>query len=345
MSNELLMELFEYYDLYSLFYSFGSLNSRISNVIYHCDVSVDFDKIKPSDFIDFIHDIIPKFNTKKFRSLHSSIPYKTEVIANDKSLLYFTHIRSLSLDDIKLDVVKCMISRINFPRLERLSINEYQTKYSETQPVLKHFLDSNRYKYLRIYKDPSGITEEVTSVLLIEYVTFFGVSVPCHFLNFLNQSPHLKYIKAKLSFSENTPKPVFLSPIPCYNTLTHLNLALCDDICMETIAYLLKCVPRIRHLKVVGYSNTSPESTDPKFWELYLSTYLLDLKRLSLSIYVRALNPSSVLVWNYLMDKAEIIEQIKKSNYWSSHRWKTSFNSSRSTFTDDNIYRAKFSVD
>jgi hypothetical protein len=69
MSNELFMEIFEYYDLYSLFYSFGSLNSRIDNILHHCQVSVDFDKVK---LIDFISQILSKFNPKNIRSLHSS---------------------------------------------------------------------------------------------------------------------------------------------------------------------------------------------------------------------------------------------------------------------------------
>jgi hypothetical protein len=60
MSNELLMEIFEYYDLYSLFNSFGLLNSRIVNILYHCKVSVNFDKVKSID------QILPKFNSTIF---------------------------------------------------------------------------------------------------------------------------------------------------------------------------------------------------------------------------------------------------------------------------------------
>jgi len=75
MSNELFMEIFEYYDLYSLFYSFGSLNSRINNILYDCQVSVDFDQVKSIDFIDFISQTLSKFNPKNIRSLHSSNRY------------------------------------------------------------------------------------------------------------------------------------------------------------------------------------------------------------------------------------------------------------------------------
>ncbi len=72
MSNELIIELFGYYDLYSLYYSFGSLNSRIDNIIFHCQVFVDFDQVKPIDFVDFIRHALPKFNAKNIRSLYAS---------------------------------------------------------------------------------------------------------------------------------------------------------------------------------------------------------------------------------------------------------------------------------
>jgi hypothetical protein len=114
------MKIFEYYDLYSLFYSFGSLNSRINNILYDCQVSVDFDQVKSIDFIDFISEILSKFNPKNIRSLHSSNQYQMGVLADDKSLIYFTHIRSLSLNNIKLNIIENIFSRIHFSRLERI---------------------------------------------------------------------------------------------------------------------------------------------------------------------------------------------------------------------------------
>ncbi len=54
MSNELLMILFEYYDLYSLFNSFSSLNYRIDNILQHCQVHVDLDQVKPIDFVEIL---------------------------------------------------------------------------------------------------------------------------------------------------------------------------------------------------------------------------------------------------------------------------------------------------
>jgi hypothetical protein len=72
MSNELLMELFEYYDFHSLFNSYSSLNSRIDQIFHRCQYYVDLDYVKPFDFIHFLAHTLPKVNPKKIRSLSSS---------------------------------------------------------------------------------------------------------------------------------------------------------------------------------------------------------------------------------------------------------------------------------
>jgi hypothetical protein len=65
------------------------------------EASVDFDKVKSTHTVDFFGDILPKFNANKIRSLNSSIPCMTGVIARDKCLFYFKNIRSLSLNNIE----------------------------------------------------------------------------------------------------------------------------------------------------------------------------------------------------------------------------------------------------
>jgi hypothetical protein len=122
MSNELLMEIFEYYDLYS----FSLLNSRIDNILYHCQVSVDFDQVKSIDFVHFITHTLPKFNPKNIRSFYASNPDQIEVLANDKSLMCFTQIRSLSLNNTQSNIIEYMFSRIHFSRVERVLLDKYK---------------------------------------------------------------------------------------------------------------------------------------------------------------------------------------------------------------------------
>src|SRR5262249_35454722 len=151
-------------------------------------------------------------------------------------------------------------------------------------------------------------------------------------LNFLNQSPCLKYIKIQLFFGNPYREPIFLSPIPHHNTLTHLNLRLSNAVCMKTIIYLFKCVPRLYHLKLHVISTWNLQLIEPTFWETAFSTYLIELKRLSLNVFMFNTYYSTDPVWNLLPDEKEVIKQIKKSNYWSSHQWKITFRSGLSTF-------------
>jgi hypothetical protein len=318
------MELFEYYDLYSLLYSFSSLNSRIDNIIYHYQVSVDFSQVKSIEFIDFLPDILSKFNPKNIRSLHSSDPDQLLDLAQNESLIYFIHIRSLSLNNIELHIVQRLVSRIHFSHLERVLIGTCNDIYTtDTWSIFHHFLDSNRYQFLRTYKDSHNMIKEVTSVLLLEYVTFSSPSNSNNFLNFLNQSPNLKYIKAQLFFDN----PIFSSSISYHDTLTHLNLNFLGRVYMKTIIYLFQCVPQICYLKLKAHRNSHHRLVDPMFWEKLLSKYLVKLKRLSLDTYTFDKNFLNNPIWKYLTDKEKINKQIEKSNYWSSHPWKTKFNS------------------
>jgi hypothetical protein len=325
MPNELLMELFEYYDFYSLVISFSSLNSRLDNLLHHCQLHIDLDRIEPIDFIDFLAHTLPKFNPKNIQSLHGSNPYEIGVLAYDKSLIYFTHIRSLSLNNTPSNIIQCMISRIHFSSLQRVSLGKCENGYNYRRSLVKDFFDSNRYQFLRTYKDIGGIIQEITSESSIEYITLSGESIPSAFLNLLNRLPYLKHMTAVLLFLDYFPKPIFLYPIPYHYKLTHLNLRLLNDVCMTTVDYLFKCIPQIYNLKLKIESKQHPDLFNPIFWETLLSKYLVELKRLSLEASTFDMPHPIDPIWNFLMDKDKVIKQIESSNYWSSHQWKATF--------------------
>lgn len=133
---------------------------------------------------------------------------------NDKSLIYFIYIRSLSLSDIQSNIIEHMVSSIHFSSLERALISKCGIYCNNIWSSFKHF---------RIYKDFDSKTGNATSILLIEYFTISSCT-PCNFLNILNQLPYLKYIKTSINFKNQYLKPVFLSLIPYYHALTHLDL-------------------------------------------------------------------------------------------------------------------------
>lgn len=84
MSNELLMEIFEYFDLYSLYLTFYSLNYRFDSIICHSQVHVNLNQINPLYFTSFIGQFIHSNIEKgRIRSLQCSIPHQLAVLVND----------------------------------------------------------------------------------------------------------------------------------------------------------------------------------------------------------------------------------------------------------------------
>ena len=131
MSNDLLMDLFEYYDLYALWISFSSLNFRIDHLLRHCHVHIDLDLVQPIDFVRFLAHMLPRVNAKNIRSLHASKAHQIEVLATDQSLDYFTHLRSLDLSRIPSNLLQSMVSRISFSHLQRLKLDIHEDKQTK----------------------------------------------------------------------------------------------------------------------------------------------------------------------------------------------------------------------
>jgi hypothetical protein len=144
MSNELLMDLFEYYDLYTLFISFSSLNPRIDQLLRHCQVHVDLDLVQPTDFIRFLAHILPQVNAKNIRSLHASKAHQIKVLATDQSLDYFNHLRSLDLKHISSNLLQSMVSRISFSHLQRLKLDKREDDERKTVSVRVIHTDAKR---------------------------------------------------------------------------------------------------------------------------------------------------------------------------------------------------------
>jgi len=97
------------------------------------------------------------------------------------------------------------------------------------------------------------------------------------------------------------------------------------EVCIETTVYLFKCVPRLCHLKLNVESTENPQLADPIFWETVLCKYLRELKRLSLNVSILDEYHFNSHTWNSLTDEEKVVERMEKSNYWSSHQWKTTF--------------------
>ena len=342
MSNELLMDLFEYYDLYTLFMSFSSLNSRIDHLLRHCQVHVDLDLVQPTDFIRFLAHILPQVNVKNIRSLHASKEHQIKVLADDQSLDYFNQLHSLDLSHIPSNLLQSMVSRISFSHLQRLKLDIHEGKQTKRWSYSQYFLDSNNCHRLRTYNDVKGTLANIPSVLSIEHLTI-GSCTPHHFLSILKQSPYLKCFRTALDFTNRSPHFVASYPVPCSHALTQLHISPYGSSQLSALIYLLQCVPRLRHLRLRAQLEGQPDCVDPVFWQTFFHTHLLELKQLSLCVDTIDCNSSNNPIWNYLTDSEAIAKQMAKSNYWSCQRWKATFRSHPPSHPGG-IYWAEFKV-
>ncbi len=121
------------------------------------------------------------------------------VLAYNRSLIYFTHIRSLSLNNIKPNIIENIFSRIHFSRLERILFDNSSIHYNINEwSCFKHLLDSNQCQFLRTYKYSCLILRGMPHISFTECVGFLCQPNPCQFFQFLDQSPHLKCIEIQL---------------------------------------------------------------------------------------------------------------------------------------------------
>jgi hypothetical protein len=286
--------------------------------------------------------MLPRVNAKNTRSLHASKAHQIEVLVTDQSLDYFTHLRSLDLSRIPSNLLQSMVSRISFSHLQRLKLDIHEDKQTKPWSYSAHFLDSTKCHRLRTYNDVEGTLEDIPSVVSIEHLTI-GSCTPHQFLTVLKQSPSLKCFRTGLDFTNGSPHFVASYPVPCSHALTQLHISPYGHSQLSTIIYLLRCVPRLRHLRLHAQLEGQPDCVDPVFWEKFFRTHLRELKHLSLRVDTIDSHSSNNPIWNYLTDSEAIDKQIEKSNYWSSQRWKATFRSGPPPLPGG-IYWAEFKV-
>ncbi len=279
--------------------------------------------------------MLPKINVNNIRSLKDSNPHHIGIIAYDKCLIYLNNIRSLNLKNIKIEIIKDMVSRIDFNRLERVIFNRIDG--DNNWSLFKHFVESNQYPYLRTYQDEISLIGNVESLLSIEHALLFGVEYvnPINFFNFLNRCPNLKSIRILTDFRDEYVQSGISFPIPLYNTITHLDLMIFGYFNEKIILYLFKNVSQVHRLKLRCFPHNCPQLVDPSFWEICFSIYLVRLKRFYLDTFTVINTQSIDAHWNFLLNKEEICQKLEKSTYWSSHGWKPTYFAGKSTSSDD----------
>jgi len=308
MPNELLMEIFELLDWYSLYLSFSSLNSRFDAVLanFH-NIQIDLDCIPSSKIMSYLGRHLPSFNPRRIRSLQSSINRHTKLILRDDPTLdHFSFIRSLTLIKINDKTARLLSEKIRYRLganlvylfLSFVRLNGWSLHLSACPKLRQCFLpnatfspemihlQSNTVQFLQISHVQSKIDVVATSLLI--------------------HSSHLRRLNLHVAHDSTVDKNVALFVRPASlpsSRLTHLTVqsSLLD---FSSIEWLLAYAPRLRTLHVQATSSCE-RMINPSEWEQVLP---LGIKRLDLKIEVKepATLPSQIL---------------KNDDFWQSRRW------------------------
>jgi hypothetical protein len=342
MSNEVLMEIFEYYDFYSLFFSFSSLNARFNALFTRCYAGIDIDCIAPNAFIHFLGQIVPQINNYHIQSLRASNIHQMFILAHDDSLFHFTRIRSLRLCNIPPNIIRIMVERVHFYRLEHISLDQNRTQLHFDWYPSKHFLDSNRYPWLRTYSDSlMWLLDGTTLLSSLEHIRMDSASSSDNFFNLLRRSPRLKSFQTQ--FCLEPYEYSSSSTMYAHNALTSLHLKLGWDFHMSTIMYLFQSTPRVRKLTFTTSGNHYYTVVDPHWWENVLSKHLPELKQLYLQVSSHKNYAPHDPHWPVDLEEHTVRQQIETSPFWCTRTWQLTYEKQIPT-AEHNYHRAAFSV-
>jgi hypothetical protein len=344
MANEVLMEIFEYYDFYSLLFSFSSINARFDALLTGCHANIDLDRIAPNDFIRFMAQIIPQINNNYIQSIRSTNMHHMSILAHDDILFYFAHIRSLKLYNISGKIIRTISERVHFYRLEYVSIGQDSgIYYPESYPgPSSYFLDSNRYRWLRIYDDSYHhlFNFETTVLLSLEHIRVAAGSSG-DIIDLLRRSPRLKSFEMQF-----WPEPYAYpssSSFYTHNTLTNLHLKMGWEFHMPTIMYLFQSTPYVRKFTFTASKNSHYTVADPHWWESVLSKYFLKLRWLYLKVSSHKDDTLPNLEWPVDLEEYIVRQQIEASPYWRAHTWQLTYEK-RTPTVEHSYHMAAFSV-
>ncbi len=308
MSNELLMELFEYFDWYSLYFIFSSLNSRFDCVLtYVHNIDVNLDCIPSNRILSHIIRHLPSLGPHRIGSLRSSIRCHSELVLRDELVVdHFSCIRSLTLLNIDDET-----DRLFNIAIYHLAVNLVHLSLS--------YVNSNRwYLYLSIYPKlrqcllPNATFPSNLIHLQPNTVQYLQISHKQSLIHevatiLLAHSPHLRrlnlHVASDIDESSNIRPFVRPSSLPP-SALIHLTVQ-SSFLFFVSIEWLLAYVPRLRTLHVQVMSSCE-RMVNPNEWKRVLPS---NLTRLDVKVEVKELTILPL----------EISQE--NNDFWQSRQW------------------------
>ncbi|CAF0912496.1 unnamed protein product [Didymodactylos carnosus] len=311
LSNELFMEIFEYFDGYNLYHAFINLNMRINRILQNSQIRVNFMGIDKKHIFDYYcTTVLPFFETimsLKLQSMHMKI--FTRLFDFER----LTLLQSLTLDTIELNEMKKHV----LPKLPTLSNIRFLKIFDFTNEFEE--LEDNIHQV--VFKLPNLLHCH------LPYCRFLSSSfatnikhLKIHFHSFndliklFNYIPSIEYLNVclhrdVLNNDVDSFMPQFQSKLK-YLKISVVNIK------FDLIEILLS---NLLHLQHLSFSAFNLEYVDGRRWVYLLSNYLTDLKRFQFDVKYCCLPKS------FLGNISRIILTFQ-TEYWLEHQWYFVFN-------------------
>ncbi|CAF3999820.1 unnamed protein product [Adineta steineri] len=294
---ELWREVFDYFNLYELWFSFCGLNDRIDEILIQTTLHIKFEKDDIASF--FMKNVLPRLNVTNIRSLKSRYSRPVSYFFSIYYIGSLVQLRLLSITFMYLYIDNSFTFWNSLASLKYLKSLEllvcdksgYVNSIEEKEfivcsifnkgfcPLLKSFAVETDGR-TRDASIPSLIT--TTRTTNIEYISLDSLS----FNDLIKLLPALQNVKSFRIYYElshynepNEQQQKMTITISLMPKCTRLHLKLLNDIMFEDIEYILKHTPNIKDLFLSGWWHF----LDAKKWESLLSIYCPKLLKLEFS--------------------------------------------------------------
>ncbi|CAF4359089.1 unnamed protein product, partial [Adineta steineri] len=150
LSNEIIYEIFEYFDIQYIYETFSFLNQRFANLIINSNlpIKINISSVSKPNFQRYYKDIIIPYR-QRIKSLHITNIFAADIILTSQdNISKLTRLETLILTNVSSSFLRNLRYLINLPKLSSLTI--ISDAYSNTDqaevyqqifqlPFLKYF--------------------------------------------------------------------------------------------------------------------------------------------------------------------------------------------------------------
>lgn len=319
LANELLLDLFEYFDVIHLFRAFHRLNHRFDQLLFVRlqRYSLDFRSLSKVDFQQFCKHYFPLINNQVV-SLHLSDDIETPnlpqlFLSSGYSIEQFIHLKSITIDhSYSFDLLNQITSQclqLDFLTHLNVTIHNYddpEENFREfmqniwTLPKLIHCHVTILYLYPQRFFRISSISQSIKCLSLKN--TSFDSDL---LFDLLQRTPQLQRLSFDKFYRFNTQRSY-----PRISSLISLNITM--ECSKEWMKNLFQQFPNLSFLTI----QIDHTYIDGYEWETILRNYFPKLKIFRLKMMIEL---------SFLEDLDEQINQLLdsyRSDYWiEEHRW------------------------